>query len=365
MRDFLGVYIHIPFCSSICSYCDFCKIYYDSRYLTQYLDSLEFEIKSRYKGEKVNSIYIGGGTPTCLGYQELERLLDMTNLFNKSDKLEFTIESNVESLDDRKIEILNKYNVNRISLGVQSFDDDCLRVLNRKHSKEMVTNVIRKLKTNGLTNINIDIIYGIIDDVNVVSEDINYFLRLDVPHISCYSLIIENNTILGVNNYKNIDDNIEYNQYRLINDLLSRNGYIQYEISNYSRKGYKSLHNLNYWDNGNYYGFGLSSVSFIGDYRISNTKNLTKYIKKEYIEDSIFEDKDIKMSNTMILGLRKVEGVSEDSFYNIYKEKIEDVFEIDSLLLEGKLIKENGYIRIGDKYLYLSNDILLNFLERK
>lgn len=365
MQDFLGVYIHIPFCTSICSYCDFCKIYYDKIYIDRYLNNLDREIRERYKGEIVNSIYIGGGTPTSLDYQELKRLLDITRIFNTNREIEFTIESNIDSIDDDKIGLLKSYNVNRVSLGVQSFDSKCLEILKRTHNKKQAIDIIRKLKTNGLTNINIDIIYGIIDDMGVVEEDINTFLELEIPHISCYSLIVENNTMLSVNNYKNIDEDIEYRQYKFINNMLSKNNYYQYEISNYCKEGYESLHNINYWNNGNYYGFGLSSVSFINNYRVSNTRNLSRYLKGHYIDSEVLEDKDTRMSNTMILGLRKIEGVNRKSFYYQYQEKIEDVFEIDDLIRSNKLIDEDGFLRISCEYLYLSNEILLRFLERK
>jgi oxygen-independent coproporphyrinogen-3 oxidase len=365
MSNFLGVYIHIPFCTSICSYCDFCKIYYNKKYINSYLDNLEIEIKNRYQDELVNSIYIGGGTPTSLSYQELERLLNITKVFKTTSNLEFTIESNIDSLDEEKIKLLKKYNINRISLGVQSFNQKCLNILNRTHTKEDTINIINKLKHNGLTNINIDIIYGIIDDIEVVKEDIKTFLTLDIPHISCYSLIIEPNTYLSLNNYKNIDEDIEYKQYELITKLLKENNYNHYEISNYAKDNYQSLHNLNYWNNGNYYGFGLSSVSFLNNYRITNTKNLSKYLQGNYLDNQVLEDKDTLMSNTMILGLRKLEGVDINSFYNKYQEKIEDVFDIEKLLKDKLIIIENNYLKINPNYLYLSNEILLNFLERR
>ena len=129
MQSFLGIYIHIPFCTNICNYCDFCKIFYNKKYINNYLDNLEKEIKSRYKGEIVNSIYIGGGTPTSLDKDELERLFKITKIFNKSKDIEFTIESNVESLNLDKIKLLKKYSVNRVSIGVQSFDKDICKIL--------------------------------------------------------------------------------------------------------------------------------------------------------------------------------------------------------------------------------------------
>lgn len=365
MLNNLGIYIHVPFCTNICSYCDFCKIYYNKKYINNYLNNLEQEIKSRYKNEQINSIYIGGGTPTSLDLEELEKLLNITKIFKTNSQIEFTIESNIESLNEDKIKLLTKYNVNRISLGVQSFNKDILKILNRHHTKEQTINIIKKLKTNGLTNINIDLIYGIIPNREALKKDIETFLSLKIPHISCYSLIIEPNTYLSINNYKNIDEEIEYGDYNYIEKILQDNNYSHYEISNYSLKGYESTHNINYWNNGNYYGFGLSAVSFVGNKRISNTKNLTKYLQGSYIDTIDEETKDIEMSNTMILGLRKIEGINIINFKNKYNEDIKEVFDIDSLLKDKLLLLEDNYLKINPKYLYLSNEILLNFLERK
>jgi oxygen-independent coproporphyrinogen-3 oxidase len=340
-------------------------MYYNEKYINGYLDALEREIKTRYQGEVINSIYIGGGTPTSLNYNELERLLNITKMFKISNEFEFTIESNIESLDDDKIRLLKKNKINRISLGVQSFNNKCLDILKRTHTKDDTIKIIKKLKDNKLTNINIDIIYGIIDDIDVVKSDIETFLKLDIPHISCYSLIIESNTNLSINNYHNIDEDKEYQQYQFIAGILKENNYNHYEISNYARDGYQSVHNLNYWNNGNYYGFGLSAVSFLDNNRITNTRNLNKYLKGDYLDEALPEDKDTRMSNTMILGLRKLEGVDIKDFYNKYQEDIVDVFDIDELLQERLVLQEGNYLKINPNYLYLSNEILLKFLERR
>ena len=356
------IYIHIPFCTSICSYCDFPKLLYCNKYIDKYLDSLEKEIKSRYNNELVKSIYIGGGTPTSLSYNELERLLIIINNFNIDNDIEYTIESNVESLDIDKIKLLNKYNVNRVSLGVQSFDDNVLKELNRHHTKDDVYRVINELKKNNITNINIDLIYGVNDNLDILKKDIEYFLELNIPHISCYSLIIENNTLFGINNREYIDDNIDFDMYKYIEDKLTNNNYIHYEVSNYSKNGYQSIHNLNYWDNGYYYGFGMGSVSYIDNYRISNTKNLSKYLDNKYVDSNIYEDIDTRISNTLILGLRKVKGINILDFKKKYNRDIIDLYNIKELIDDNKLILDNNYLYINPKYFYLSNEILINFI---
>ena len=357
-----SAYIHIPFCNTICTYCDFCKIYYDKKYINDYLSNLEKEIKSRYKEDILDTIYIGGGTPTSLDVSELERLLKILSIFKKNNNLEYTIESNVESLSLDKIKLLKKYGINRVSLGVQSFNDKILKELNRHHNKDMVFKAVKKLKNNGITNINIDLIYGVNNDINNIKNEIKEFIKLDIPHISCYSLIIEDNTIFGISNRNYIDESIEYEMYEIIRNTLKDNNYNHYEISNYSKDNYQSRHNLTYWNNDYYYGFGLGAVSFIDNKRISNTKNLTKYLKGNYIYEEILEDKKTRMENELIVGLRKIEGINTKEFYKKYNENIEDIFPIKRLIKEGKLNIKNNNIFIPEDKLYLSNEILLEFI---
>ena len=356
------IYIHLPFCKHICSYCDFPKVLYNKKYINNYLESLKDEIKERYKNEVVSSIFIGGGTPTSLDYYELERLLNITNVFNKSNDLEFTIESNVESLDKDKIKLLNSYNVNRVSLGVQSFDNNVLRELNRYHNKEQVFKVIDNLKKEGIYNVSIDLIYGVDNNMDIIKNDVKTFLELNIPHISCYSLIIENNTVFGVNNRNYIDDNIEYEMYKYIEDTLIKNGYIHYEISNYAKDDYYSKHNVNYWNNGSYYGFGLGAVSYLNNYRISNTKNLSKYLNRDYFGDKIYEDESTRISNSLILGLRQVKGINVSKFKERYNKDILSLYNIMDLVKEEKLLLNDNYLYINPKYYYLSNEILMNFV---
>ena len=357
------IYIHIPFCDCICSYCDFCKILYNNKYIDNYLDNLEKEIRYRYKNELIKSIYIGGGTPSSLSYQELERLFNIIKIFKLDNNYEFTIECNVNNLDINKIKLFKDNGVNRVSLGVQSFNKEILTILNRSHTYKEVYNVINNLKNNNINNINIDLIYGVNDNIDIVKKDIDYFLSLDIPHISCYSLIIEDNTLLKINNYQNIDEDIEYEMYKYIENKLTSNGYIHYEISNYAKEGYSSIHNINYWDNGSYYGFGLGSVSYIDNYRISNTKNISKYNKGIYISNREYEDMNTNMSNDMILGLRKIKGVSISKFYNKYKKDIREVFDIDDLINNKILIIDNDNMYIDSKYIYLSNQVLIRFIK--
>ena len=355
----IGIYIHIPFCSNICSYCDFSKIYYNENYVDKYLDSLEKEIKNRYKNENVKTLYIGGGTPTSLNIRQLNRLFKIISIFNLDNNLEFTIEANVENLTLDKIKLLKENNVNRVSLGVQTFDKDNLAYLNRKHECKDVFNTIKLLKENNIDNINIDLIYGIDSDIDKLKKDIDYFLELDIPHISCYSLIIENNTILKNNNTNYIDEDTEYEMYKYIENTLEKNNYIHYEISNYAKEGYESKHNLTYWNNEYYYGFGLSSVSFIDNYRINNTRNLTKYLNNNYVDSNDYEDINLRIENEIMLNLRKLEGINLTKFKNKYNKELDSIYNTNKLIKDNYLIKEDNYLKINKEYLYLSNSILL------
>ena len=353
----IGIYIHIPFCKRICNYCDFCKMLYNSNYVDRYLDSLEKEIKDRYKGEIVKSIYIGGGTPSSLTTDELDRLLSILEIFNLDSKYEYTIECNIEDIDISKINLFKSYGINRISFGVESFNKEICKILGRRHDEDMIFDNIYLTKKY-FDNINIDLIYAVNDNVEIVKEDVNKFLELDIPHVSCYSLILEEHTKLYIDKYKNINEEIDNKMYEYIRDTLTKKGYKHYEISNYAKEGYESVHNKNYWLNGEYYGFGLSAVSYIDNYRISNTKNMTKYLDNKYIDESIYEEENIRKENDLILGLRLIEGIDINNFNNKYNDNLLDKNIIKELIEDNYLIVENNYLKVNDKYLYLENSIL-------
>ena len=226
-----AVYIHIPFCNYICAYCDFCKIFYNKEYVNRYLDALDQEIINNYKGEVITSLYIGGGTPSSLDLEELEKLLKILKIFNLSKDCEITFESNADSLFLDKIKLLKDFGVNRVSLGVETINKKLQDVLERRTSKDTVINCINNLKRVGITNINVDLIYAIkgetLEDLN---NDLEFLLSLDVPHISTYSLIIEDNTKLKIKGIKNIDKVIDRNMYDLISKTLKNNNYIHHKL---------------------------------------------------------------------------------------------------------------------------------------
>lgn len=359
-----AVYIHIPFCHSICTYCDFCKVFYDKKIIRSYLEALADEIKKRYNGESIKTIYIGGGTPSVLDIDELTILFKILEIFKTDNLEEFTIEANVENVTKEKLLLFKQNGVNRLSIGVQSFTPKILNILGRNHTKKMVFDAIICAKEIGIPNINVDMMYGMSEgNIHDLKNDVAMLLKLDVTHISFYSLIIEPHTKLYIDSYKEIDEDLNAKMYDYINKTLIKNNYYHYEISNYAKKGYEAVHNLVYWHNEEYYGFGLGASSFINRCRFDNTKGLNNYLKGKYnLEGHILDDREM-MENEMILGLRLTKGVNKDHFYHKYHQKIEDVFPIDKLIVNRLLIDKNNFLYIPPNKLFISNSILLTFLD--
>ena len=355
----MSIYIHVPFCKTICSYCDFCKFYYNEKWVDNYLIALEKEIKEKYKNESIATIYIGGGTPTSLNINQLEKLLQLTKLFN-FEKIEFTVETNVDlSLD--KIKLLKQYGVNRISIGVQTVNQKHLKFLNRNHTKEEIIDLVNLLKKYDF-NINVDLIYGLPNQtLQELEEDLDFILSLDVNHISTYSLIIEPHTKIYIDNITNIDEDLDYQMYQLINQKLKN--YIHYEISNFAKDDYYSKHNLVYWNNLEYYGFGIGASGYIDGVRYDNTRSYQNYLNGNYLFESHKKKKKEKIENEFILGFRKLEGINILEFKAKYDMNVLDIGIVKKLLKEGKLSVDNGYLKINPKYIYISNTILVNFID--
>lgn len=358
-----SVYIHIPFCDTICSYCDFCKFLKNNEWIEKYLDALDREIKERYKGETIETLYIGGGTPSSLNIGQLKKLFNIINGFNKSENIEFTFECNIENIDYNKLNLLYENGVNRISIGVQTFNIKYLSYLNRRHTKKEIFEKIKIAKDVGFKNINIDLIYALPGQtLEELSNDIDEFLKLNINHISTYSLIIEPNTVLYINREKNIDEELDYQMYKLICEKLKNNGYNHYEISNFSKKGYESKHNLTYWNNNEYYGFGIGASGYINNIRYSNVKNLNKYLRGEYVGEAHKLDIKEKIENEFILGLRKLDGINKEDFKLKYNKDIKSIEVVNKLLKDNKLLEDKKNIYINQDYIYVSNDILIEFI---
>lgn len=358
-----SLYIHIPFCKNICSYCDFCKMYYNGEIVNNYLIALEKEINKYYKKEIMNTIYIGGGTPSSLSIEQLQKLFEILKIVNTSSSLEFTFEVNINDINEELLDILVKNKVNRLSIGIETINDKFLKLIDRHHTKEEVYDKVILAKKY-FNNINVDFMYGFTNQtIEELKKDLDFFKELDVNHISIYSLILEPNTKLYISNTKPLDEEIESNMYFYIIDYLKDLGFNHYEISNFAKEGYCSNHNLCYWNNYKYYGFGLGASGYIDNVRYSNTRSINNYIKGNYRLEEEKISKETDMENEMILGLRKMEGVSKSVFFDKYNIEIEKFFDISNLLEKSLLIDESNRIFIPHDKLYLSNSILVNFIK--
>lgn len=362
MNKVNSVYIHIPFCKQICSYCDFCKIFYDEKYINNYLLALEKEIKSNYKGDLIKTIYIGGGTPSSLKMSELKKLFDLIKLFNLDKNFEFTIETNIEDVTIDKLNLFYQNKINRLSIGVQTFNRIHLQKLGRSNVDNII-NRINLAKKVGFNNINIDLMYALPNQtLDELLEDLEKIIKLDITHISTYSLIIEPHTLLYIEKTDYIDEDLDYEMYELIREKLIDNGYNHYEISNFSKSGYESKHNLTYWSNDEYYGFGMGASGYLNNIRYENNKNINKYISGIYRADEEYLTKEDILLYEFILGLRKIKGINKQSFYQKFKFNIKEFHNVSKLLKEGKLIDDGENIYINSKYLYISNEILVSLM---
>ena len=359
-------YIHIPFCNKICSYCDFCKLYYNKDLVNKYLDALEKEINKIYKGEVLETIYIGGGTPSSLSLDELERLFKILSVLNKDKNIEYTIENNFDSITEEKINLYKKYGINRLSFGIETTNNSYLKLLNRSLSKDKVRKIINYSKEIGIININVDLIYALPhESINDLEKDIDFILSLDIPHISTYSLIIEDNTLLKIKNYKNISEDLDSDMYKYICKRLKENNFTHYEISNFSKEGYYSKHNLCYWNNKEYYGFGLGSSSYINNKRITNTRSITNYLKEDFIKEEEIIDINSKIEYEVILNLRKKEGIDLISFKDKYKKDLLSIYNYNELVDKEFLILNNNHLYIPEDKWYISNEIIVRLLNNR
>ncbi len=362
--DMRSVYIHIPFCNSICSYCDFCKVLYKKNWANTYLNALKKEIVDFYREDEISSIYIGGGTPSSLSLEELNKLFEIIKVFKTTRDLEFTFEMNVNDINDEILLFLRKNKVNRISVGVESFNKNNLKFLNRKHNRKQIFDSIYLVKKY-FNNFNVDLIYAIpIENYIIFKKDLNLLLKLKPTHISTYSLIIEKNTALYINDIKSIDEDTDYKMYKYICSKLKRKKYNHYEVSNFALDGYESKHNLRYWNNDEYYGFGLGSHGFIDGVRYENTRNLNKYLELNVRLNEIYLSKQEDMENEVILGLRKIEGIDVNKFHDKFNENIAEVFNINDGIKKGYLEYKDGNIRIKKDKIYVMNEILNEIIER-
>ena len=358
-----SVYIHIPFCKSICSYCDFCKMLYNGAWVTQYLNILIEEIKDKYNGEEIKTLYIGGGTPSSLSLKDLKYLFDMLKIFNLNHLEEFTFECNLDDINLDLLEFLWNNGVNRLSIGIESFNDDKLKFMERKHSFEEAENAINLARKIGFDNINVDLIYGIPGEtLKDLKKDIELVLKLNPDHISTYSLIVEDNTKIGIMGVLPISEELDASMYEEICDRLDMRKYEHYEVSNFAKNGKKSKHNLKYWNNEEYYGFGLGASGYIHGVRYENTRSLTEYLKGNIVKKEEILSKEDTMYNELMLGFRKMEGINLKNFFLKYGVNMQEVFDLHDVLRDEELIVDGEYIYVNPKYVYVMNEILIKIL---
>jgi len=358
-----SVYIHIPFCKSICSYCDFCKVFYDKKWAQEYLVRLKEEIDDFYLDDEIKTIYIGGGTPSALGLDEIEFLLKLTKRFKTNSSLEFTFECNLDDINEELLKLLKQYCVNRLSIGIQSFQEGNLKFLGRNHTFQEAEEKMSLIRQLGFKNVNLDFIYAIPGQtLKDVIKDLKLFLKLKPNHISTYSLMIEPHTILNYKNIPSIDEELDSEMYKLICKMLSKNKMIHYEVSNFAQEGFESIHNLTYWNNEEYYGFGVSASGYLDKVRYTNAKNLTSYLKGERNPKREILSKQDIMDNELVVGLRKLKGINIIEFEKKYNVKIEDVYPIHAMIKHGYLKIKKDYLFIPAESIYIMNEILLKMI---
>lgn len=359
-----SLYVHIPFCETICRYCDFCKVYYDKKTATEYLNVLEQELKHLKLSNHLKTIYIGGGTPSALDDEQLEYLMDILKTYSHHLE-EYCIEVNPESMDYYKLGILKQGGINRLSIGVQTFQEHLLKEIDRHHTRLQVFRLIDQAKKLGFSNISIDLMYGLPQQtLEDVKKDIEIVKSLDIQHVSYYSLILEDNTILKYQNFQPLDSESEYEMNCYIDQALQKAGFEKYEISNYAKKGFASKHNLVYWHYENYYGIGVGACSKIDNQIIEQSRSLTKYLNQTAKKRVIDQDKSETMFNHIMMSLRLKEGLDLKKFKDIYQEDAYLLYKeaIDKNIHSQYLMIDNDFLKTTDKGMYLLNEILLDFM---
>lgn len=369
-----GIYIHIPFCKYICSYCDFNKFYIQHQPVDEYIDSLIIELK-QIRDDNIETVYIGGGTPSALNDEQLIKLLSSINeTVDVSNLKEFSFEANPEDLTLRRVTILKNYGINRVSMGVQTLNNKILKIIGRGHRAIDVENAIYNLKSIGIDNINIDLMFALpeqtISDLQISMEKI---VSYGITHVSCYSLILEQRTKL-YNQVKSKHiilptNEVEEQMYDLTINYLKDNGFNQYEISNFSKKGYESIHNSNYWRNYEYYGIGAGAHGYIDGVRYSNQAPVKFYIKSilekghaRRIENKVTVKE--KIEEQFFLGLRLLNGIDLDVVDNKYNIKTRELYKdsIEKNINVGYLKLENNILSLTRKGLFYGNDVFADFL---
>lgn len=377
MKD-IGIYIHLPFCKSKCYYCDFCSspslLDNEEKYVAFIKKELDL-YKEELREYSVNTIFFGGGTPTLINakyiYDILEHIYKNLNTF---DVKEITIEANPKTVNEEKLNIYNKAGINRISIGVQSMNDVMLKKIGRIHTVKDFLDTYNLVRKHGFNNVSFDLMFNLPEQtLDDSMRTLEMAVELEPEHISYYSLKIEEGTpFYDKYVHKELelpDEDIERDMYHKGIELLYEHGYLHYELSNFAKKGYESKHNLIYWKCKPYIGLGISAYSYFENYRYGNTENMNQYfncinsgsfpiVEKEFI------DKNMEMAEYLILGLRLIEGISYDDFYNKFGVNIKEVYgkTIDKFIQQDLLIESGKKLRLSKKGLDLCNIVFMEIL---
>lgn len=383
----IGLYIHIPFCVKKCLYCDFASYACGDDIKSKYIDVLCKEITAAASKNKylADTLYIGGGTPSILDIRYLDCIMNSvyTNFaFDKNP--EITIEMNPGTANYEKIKEWNRLGINRISIGLQSADDEELHNLGRIYRYNEFVNAYKHVRKAGFENVNIDVMSAIPGQTIQSYEDSLYkVIRLEPEHISSYSLIIEEGTPYyemfstnksnknvfekyGLTRYTLPDEDTERKMYEMTGDILYEYGYERYEISNYARKGFESRHNSGYWTGKEYIGVGVSASSYINNERFTNTCLVDEYINNypDIVKERETVSRQNRIEEFMFLGLRLTKGVSKRKFFQLFGNNMDDVYDsvLSKHIKEGLIESDNDIVRLTKKGIDVSNYVLSDFI---
>jgi len=370
----ISLYIHIPFCKQKCLYCDFPSYSGKEKFMDEYIDGLNKEILEKAEKYSISSIFIGGGTPSYLNDLSLERLLVILNKLNLKEKMEFTIECNPGTLNRKKLELMKKYKVNRISMGLQSIKNSILKEIGRIHNYEDFKNNYFLAREIGFDNINVDLMFGLPNQkLDEWQESLVEIAKLEPEHISVYSLIIEEGThfydLYEKNKLNLPEEDDERSMYLVAKDILDRYGYHQYEISNFAKAGKECFHNKVYWKCNEYLGLGVSASSFVDKKRIKNLDDIQEYIEKINNKESIVEEiyvNNVKdnMEEFMFMGLRMIEGININEFKKRFNKDINEVYGdiIEKNIKKELLIYKSEKLFLSEKGIEISNYVMSDFI---
>lgn len=375
-----GVYIHIPFCHQICHYCDFNKVFFQNQPVDAYVECIGKELAimnaEGYSFSSVETVFLGGGTPTALSVPQLERLLEILHQYIPlSSVKEFTTEANPDELTAEKLTVLKEGGINRLSIGVQTFDEELLRKIGRTHSPKEAIQVIDLAQKMGFDNVSIDLIYGLpTQTIHQWQETLHQATALNLPHFSAYSLIVEPKTVFYNLLHKGKlplpGEDTEAAMLQLLMEHMEANGLWRYEISNYAQKGFESRHNLIYWDNDEYAGIGAGAHGYTNGVRYANIGPLKKYMgaveagERPTVHRHVVSQQEA-MEEEMFLGLRKTSGVNAELFQKKFRSTIEDVYgkELQQLIKQQLLQFVDGHYQLTQQGVFQGNHVFQQFLK--